>query len=96
MERRLIVAHLSADPGLRDSAVSRTIEELGEWIEVDRSAYLLWTSLRPDEVRDQIGRVLPSNDRIAVLNADEFLGTFPGELLASSDASRPAAGSGLH
>ena len=73
MEHRLVVAHLSSSASPTNSQVSQAIEALGEWIQIDESSYLLWTNCNPEEVRRRIGTVLPSSDKLAVIDANTML-----------------------
>ena len=73
MEHRLVVAYVTSGPPSTDSQIPQAIEALGEWIQIDDSAYLLWTNCSPEEVRRRVGEVMPSGDRLAVIDADTML-----------------------
>ena len=61
----------------------RTIEALGEWIQIQPSLYLLWTRTKPREVHELIRRSMNETDLLAVADVVEGFVSNYGALMNS-------------
>ncbi|HEX2555775.1 MAG TPA: hypothetical protein VHL98_18905 [Microvirga sp.] len=83
MEYSLLIAHQVAEPGERGHRVEQLIESLGEWIQIQRSLYILWTTVRPQEVHERIRETMDESDLLAVADINEGFVSNYGALMNS-------------
>ena len=104
MEYTLLIAHQVSNSAERAEAVERTIESLGEWIQIQQSLYILWTRTKPREVHELIRPLMDENDLLAVADVLEGFvsnyGALMNSFLCGSLTMRPsrfrlARGAGL-
>ena len=105
MEYSLLIAHQVSDPEGRSGEVAQVIESLGEWIQIQRSLYILWTNVGPQEVHERIRAAMDENDLLAVADINEgfvsnygaLMNTFlRGSLTADRSGVRIGRGNGPH
>lgn len=83
MEYSLLIAHQVSDPSDRAAQVERLIELLGEWIQIQRSLYILWTDVSPQEVHERIRETMDESDLLAVADINEGFVSNYGALMNS-------------
>jgi hypothetical protein len=83
MEYSLLIAHQVAEPNDRAAQVERLIESLGEWIQIQRSLYILWTTVSPQEVHERIREAMDESDLLAVADINEGFVSNYGALMNS-------------
>ncbi|MDQ4134974.1 MAG: hypothetical protein M3158_02190 [Pseudomonadota bacterium] len=83
MEYSLLIAHQVADPSGRGARVEQLIESLGEWIQIQRSLYILWTCVSPQEVHERIRETMDDSDLLAVADINEGFVSNYGALVNS-------------
>ncbi len=84
MEYSLLIAHQVAEPNDRAAQVERLIESLGEWIQIQRSLYILWTTVSPQEVHERIREAMDESDLLAAADINEGFVSNYGALMNSS------------
>ena len=83
MEYSLLIAHQVSEPNERAAHVERLIESLGEWIQIQRSLYILWTDVKPQEVHERIRDAMDEKDLLAVADINEGFVSNYGALMNS-------------
>jgi hypothetical protein len=83
MPYSLLVAHQVAGSDQRRTGVEQVIESLGEWIQIQRSLYILWTSVSPQEVHERIREAMDESDLLAVADINEGFVSNYGALMNS-------------
>lgn len=88
MEYSLLIALQVSGPQERSAAVEEVIESLGEWIQVQRSLYILWTSIEPRDVHDRVRDAMEASDLLAVADIKKgFVSNYGAVLDAFSSKS---------
>jgi hypothetical protein len=70
MKKVLIISYDLKNPGRNYESLIKLIKAYPSWARLGGSAYLIYTSNTPVEVRDNLMRVLDNNDKL-------FVGTAP-------------------
>ena len=83
MEYSLLIALQVSGPQERGAAVEEVIESLGEWIQVQRSLYILWTSIEPRDVHDRVRDAMEVSDLLAVADIKKGFVSNYGAVLSS-------------
>lgn len=76
MAYNLFIAYDLMSPGQNYDAVRDAIKSLGSWHQFQFSLFYVHTDLAPDKAYLEVQRCLDSNDRLAVINADNETGAF--------------------
>jgi len=83
MPYSLLVAHQVTGSDQRRTDVEQVIESLGEWIQIQRSLYILWTAVSPQEVHERIREAMDESDLLAVADINEGFVSNYGALMNS-------------
>lgn len=70
----LFIAYDLDQPGQNYDAVRDAIKSLGQWHQFQFSLFYVHTPLSAQEAYSRVVRVMDLNDRLAVINAAEYLG----------------------
>jgi hypothetical protein len=74
MAYNLFVAYDLSQPGQNYDAVRDRIKELGLWHQFQLSLFYVNTTASPEEAYAHVRRAMDVNDRLAVINAADWLG----------------------
>jgi hypothetical protein len=87
----LLIAHRAWDPTLSNLEITRAFDTLGEWLPIEESIYVLWTSEPPGKVQAKIREAAGANDAVAVIDLAERFGADWNAILGADNGAGAAA-----